>query len=322
MTGLGGPLRAVPPGAWEDRATVHTAGDKVTFRSRQVQTLAMKRSDRAQRPVPFSGAHARTPDEVCRKHPFRAWRAKGTQPAYGVAGPQTSAAKTCWATSSRQRHPGGLRRALADRDDAAVLAAHLDPLAGQQPADVSRLRASWSTWTGSPMRRTSTVAVVGRASSARRLRRRRGSPRWAPRRARRGPGSGCRRATRGGRRACARILRSTRSDMTCSQRHASSWTYSHSRPMTSTSSRSARRCLRMTRVAMQPAVVGELEVAVAREREQAVALHPGHGLRHGRARVAEALGDTGAQGDDPLLLELEDRLEVHLGGVDQVRHST
>ena len=43
--------------------------------------------------------------------------------------------------------------------------------------------------------------------------------------------------------------RSTVSDITCSQRHASSWTSSHSRPITSVSSRSASRCLRITRVA-------------------------------------------------------------------------
>ena len=43
--------------------------------------------------------------------------------------------------------------------------------------------------------------------------------------------------------------RSTLSLITCSQRQASSWTSSHGRPMTSTSSRSARRCLRITATA-------------------------------------------------------------------------
>src|SRR5699024_7028343 len=45
--------------------------------------------------------------------------------------------------------------------------------------------------------------------------------------------------------------RSTSSLMTCSQRHASSWTLSHSRPMTSVSRRSASRCLRITAVARE-----------------------------------------------------------------------
>ena len=72
---------------------------------------------------------------------------------------------------------------------------------------------------------------------------------------------------------------------------------------------------------LRPAVVGQLEVAVALDGEQAVALHPGHGLGHGRTALAEPLGDPGAQRDDALLLELEDRAQVHLGGVDEVAHA-
>ena len=65
---------------------------------------------------------------------------------------------------------------------------------------------------------------------------------------------------------------------------------------------------------------GELQVAVARHGEQAVALHPGDGLGDRGAALAQALGDPGAQGDDPLLLELEHRAEVHLRGVDEIAH--
>ena len=70
----------------------------------------------------------------------------------------------------------------------------------------------------------------------------------------------------------------------------------------------------------QPAVVAQLEVAVAGDVQQPVALHPGDGLRDGGAGVAEPLGDAGAQRRDALLLELEDGAEVHLRGVDEVRH--
>src|SRR5690606_5109850 len=51
-----------------------------------------------------------------------------------------------------------------------------------------------------------------------------------------------------------------------------------------------------------------------------VALEPGDRLRHRGAGVPEALGDPRAHGRDPLLLQLVDRLEVHLRGVDQVSH--
>ena len=45
------------------------------------------------------------------------------------------------------------------------------------------------------------------------------------------------------------------------------------------------------------------------------------GLRHRRTGVPEALRDARTQGDDVLLLELEDRAQVHLGGVDEICHS-
>ena len=69
------------------------------------------------------------------------------------------------------------------------------------------------------------------------------------------------------------------------------------------------------------ALLGELEVPVALDGEQAVALHPGHRLGDGRAALVQPLGDAGAQRDDALLHELVDRAEVHLGGVDQVAHA-
>ena len=60
-----------------------------------------------------------------------------------------------------QRDPGGLGRALADGDHPAVLAVHAGPRSpGSSRRTVSRLSASWSTWTGSPIRRTSTVSGV------------------------------------------------------------------------------------------------------------------------------------------------------------------
>ena len=67
--------------------------------------------------------------------------------------------------------------------------------------------------------------------------------------------------------------------------------------------------------------VGQLEVPVAGHHHQPVALHPGHGLAHRRPALAEALGDPGAQRDDALLLELVDRPEVHLGGIDELVHA-
>ena len=65
----------------------------------------------------------------------------------------------------------------------------------------------------------------------------------------------------------------------------------------------------------------QLEVPVAFDREQTVSLHPCHGLGHGGTRVAQTLSDAGPQRHRALLLELEDRPEVHLGGVNQVRHA-
>ena len=76
----------------------------------------------------------------------------------------------------------------------------------------------------------------------------------------------------------------------------------------------------MTAVASCAALVGQLQVPVALDGQQAVALHAGHRLAHRGAALVQPLGDPGPQRDDALLLQLEDRPEVHLGGVDQVVH--
>jgi hypothetical protein len=68
-------------------------------------------------------------------------------------------------------------------------------------------------------------------------------------------------------------------------------------------------------------LVRQLDVAVALNGQQTVSFHPGHRLGDGWTRVAETLGDSGSQRDCALLLELEDRPEVHLSGVNQVRHA-
>ena len=76
----------------------------------------------------------------------------------------------------------------------------------------------------------------------------------------------------------------------------------------------------MTRTALPSPTRGQLEVAVAGDDDEAVALHAGDRLGDRRARVPEPLGDAGAQGGDAFLGELVDRLEVHLRRVDQVAH--
>ena len=67
--------------------------------------------------------------------------------------------------------------------------------------------------------------------------------------------------------------------------------------------------------------LGELKVTVVGDDYQAVALHPGNGLRHSRARVAQPLGDASAQRNNALFEQFVDRLEVHLGGVNEVAHA-
>ena len=68
------------------------------------------------------------------------------------------------------------------------------------------------------------------------------------------------------------------------------------------------------------ASVSQLEAAIPHDVQQPVALHACDRLRDRRAGVPQAVDDARTQGGDPVLLELEDGLEVHLGGVDQVCH--
>ena len=69
-----------------------------------------------------------------------------------------------------------------------------------------------------------------------------------------------------------------------------------------------------------PALVAQLEVTVALDAHQVVALHARDRLGDRRAALVQPLGDAGAEGDDALLLELVDRPEVHLRGVDEIAH--
>ena len=142
------------------------------------------------------------------------------------------------------------------------------------------------------------------------------------RRAPRAPGSGCRTGDSVGWPSSSMSRRSTCSLITCSQRQASSCTYSQSRPMTSASRRSARRCLRMTCTALlRPAAVSS-RCRSPDDDDEAVALHAGDGLRDRGTGVTETLGDARAQRHDVLFLELEDRAQVHLRRVDEIGHLT
>ena len=66
--------------------------------------------------------------------------------------------------------------------------------------------------------------------------------------------------------------------------------------------------------------LSQLKAAITHHMQQTVTLHACDRLRNRRAGVSQAVDDARTQGSDPVLLELEDGLEVHLGGVDQVCH--
>ena len=120
---------------------------------------------------------------------------------------------------------------------------------------------------------------------------------------------------------CPRISssrRSTVSLITCSHRQASSCTSCQSRPITSTSRHSAKRCLRITRVAADRPGGGQLDPAVIGDSQQAVTLHPRDRLRDRRHALLEPLSDPGPQRDDAFFLELEHGPQIHLRGVDEV----
>jgi phosphoserine aminotransferase len=65
---------------------------------------------------------------------------------------------------------------------------------------------------------------------------------------------------------------------------------------------------------------GELKMTVALDDHKAIPLHARDGLRHSGPGVAEALGDAGTQGHNVLFLQVEDGAQVHLGGVNEIRH--
>jgi hypothetical protein len=69
-----------------------------------------------------------------------------------------------------------------------------------------------------------------------------------------------------------------------------------------------------------PALLGEGQRAVVLQVHEPVPLHAAHRLRDGRARVVQPLRDAGPHRGDALLLELEDGAQVHLSGIDEVRH--
>jgi hypothetical protein len=66
---------------------------------------------------------------------------------------------------------------------------------------------------------------------------------------------------------------------------------------------------------------GEFEVPVAGDDDESVALHPTDRLGDGGPGMAQALRDPGTESNDVLLLEFKDGPQVHLGGVDEVRHA-
>ena len=68
------------------------------------------------------------------------------------------------------------------------------------------------------------------------------------------------------------------------------------------------------------ALLGQFEVAVRLNGEQAVLLHACHGLGDGRAGVLESFSDARTHGDDTLFLQFEDGAQIHLCGIDEVCH--
>jgi hypothetical protein len=69
-----------------------------------------------------------------------------------------------------------------------------------------------------------------------------------------------------------------------------------------------------------PALVGEVEAAVAVKLDVAVLAEAADGLRHGGGREPESLDEAGAHRHDSFFLDGEDRLEVFLGRVVHLSH--
>ncbi|SCD91838.1 hypothetical protein GA0115252_124046 [Streptomyces sp. DfronAA-171] len=68
------------------------------------------------------------------------------------------------------------------------------------------------------------------------------------------------------------------------------------------------------------ALLGQLQVAVAGDGDEAVPFHARHRLADGGAALVEPLRDAGAHGHHTFLLQFEDGAEIHLRGVDQSGH--
>ena len=102
---------------------------------------------------------------------------------------------------------------------------------------------------------------------------------------------------------------STSSEITCSHRSASACTLCHGSPITSVSSRSAKRCLRMTLVAsFRPGTVRDDRPSL--DLDVAGLLETVHHFGHGGRRVADVFGQAGLYDLASLLFEVEDRLQV------------
>ena len=70
-----------------------------------------------------------------------------------------------------------------------------------------------------------------------------------------------------------------------------------------------------------PALVGEVQAAVAVQLDVSVIAEPADRLRHRRGRQAEAFDEAGPHRHDALFLDGEDRLEVLLGRVVHLGHA-
>ena len=73
-------------------------------------------------------------------------------------------------------------------------------------------------------------------------------------------------------------------------------------------------------MASAAALVGQFQVPVTGDVQQAVALHPGDGLAHRGSALLETLGDARTQRHYALFFEVVDGAQVHLGGIDQIVH--
>ena len=64
----------------------------------------------------------------------------------------------------------------------------------------------------------------------------------------------------------------------------------------------------------------QFEVALLVQTQQAIAFHAGNRLRDGGTTLTKTLRDPSAHGRDAFFLELKDRAQIHLGGVNEIAH--